>query len=42
MKLDRLTRFVERQMMGNLFKQNKYHDFPDWVWEAIFELFTHE
>lgn len=39
---DRLSRFIERNMLGLYIKDNGVYDLPDWLWDAIFELFTHE
>jgi hypothetical protein len=42
MKYSNLKRFVERNMMSDLIRNGLLNDAPDWLWEAVFELFTYE
>lgn len=37
-----MKRWFERQMIAEMSKSGELDNLSDWVWEAIFDLFTHE
>lgn len=37
-----LKRFIERNMIATLSRNGALDNQPEWVWHAVFELFTHE
>lgn len=37
-----LKRFIEREMIAELSRDGILYNLPDWVWDAVFDLFTIE
>jgi hypothetical protein len=40
--MNNIKRWLERQMISTITNAGNLDDLPDWVWDAVFELFTYE